>query len=43
MDRLEIFPCVPVYGDCPSYEYAVMKILSNILADKNYQLSTVAF
>ena len=43
MDRFKIFPCVPVYGDSPSYEYAKMKIPSNLLPDKNYQLSAVAF
>jgi hypothetical protein len=43
MDRFKIFLCVPVYGDSPSLEYAIMNIPPNFLPDKNYQLSTVAF
>jgi hypothetical protein len=26
MDRFKIFTCVPDYGDCPSNEYAIMRI-----------------
>jgi hypothetical protein len=34
MDGFKIFPCVPVYGDFPSYGRAITRIKKNAAADR---------